>query len=158
MTTTTPNRVPVDKATAAQLANFGMLVYGLSFDEGMKPVQIVAKLQEAGFNGETIPLIETQAPREVSPAGHKKRKNPDTGKSETLIRLHASNVPGGSSVVPVGVNGSVMLIPRDEDSWVPDDYVHALGNAKMEVYDEYSSGDGGLRGKREVLSYPFSYV
>lgn len=154
-------RIPLSAATEEQLRHFATVIMGLDVHHFAKAPGIIAKLQEAGIT--SLPA-DTTAAASAPPSARRSgeafntRINPKTNKPETKIMIHTDPRPGGQEPVKVGVNGVWMLIPRGEAVWVPDEYVHVLQNAKEVAFDEYTKGDGGLQGKREVLSYPFQYA
>ena len=69
----------------------------------------------------------------------------------TLI-ISRQDGPGGDRPVEVGVNGTLILIPRGEPSTVAYRYYEALKNAVQTVYEQTSDGD--IIG-RDVHTYPF---
>lgn len=69
----------------------------------------------------------------------------------TLI-ISRQDGPGGDRPVEVGVNGTLILIPRGEPATVAYRYYEALKNAVQTVYEQTSDGD--IVG-RDVHTYPF---
>lgn len=69
----------------------------------------------------------------------------------TLI-ISRQDGPGGDRPVEVGVNGTLILIPRGEPATVAYRYYEALKNAVQTVYEQ--TPDGDIIG-RDVHTYPF---
>lgn len=129
---------------------------GLEIDAGAQKQTVLDKMKLAGFNVEEITVFETQKPQ-ASDGGSGTFKNAD-GKDCYMIFIPEEDKPGGQEPVPVGVNGSVMLIPRGKDVPVPVEFVLALRNAVMDIYDPVTEGYGGIRKPRHVPAYPFQIV
>lgn len=153
-------KIPVGEATAAQLREHATLRMGLEIDGRASANTILAKMREAGFDGEEITVLLPDAPTvpRVDPeeVGNRKTVN---GRKFRRINIPRQDIPGGEEPVPVGVNGRVMFVPRGEDCWVPEDYIEVLNHAVQAIYEAYDgSNQLGLRKPRMVKSYPFSYV
>ena len=65
---------------------------------------------------------------------------------------------GGSDDVQVGVNGSVMLVPRGKDVDIPYRYYEALKNAVADKYEMMPDGKSMNPVPRKVPAYPFQVV
>ena len=78
-----------------------------------------------------------------------------------VIRIQSQNEPGGEQPVPVGVNGSVMLIPRDQDARIPRSYYEVLKNAVVDRYEpEIVNGlMVGMKSEpRRIPAYPVQLI
>lgn len=78
------------------------------------------------------------------------------------IVIETNDGSGGEDPVAVGCNGKPVHIPRGIGVAVPVNILEVLENANMDVYAEQMDigpgNPGGLRGKRQVQSYPFKWV
>lgn len=155
-------KIEIEKATVEELRTFATVVLGLEVDGRATRDSILGKMAAAGYGVAHITLPEAAPegpPEHRAGRAFNTRPAKDGGK-EIRIRLHTQEKPGGDQPVPVGVNGSMILVPRGEDIWLHEKFVKVLENAVEEVYQEYSDdgGLGGLNEPRRVPSYPFSYV
>lgn len=161
-------KVIIDEATEDQLRSFALTVLGLDIDGRTKSREaLMARITEAGWAQAHIIVPEEVQPGPARNVGGARNTRP--GKSYVLdgetveetdvrIMVHTKDGPGGERPVPVAVNGSLMLIPRGQEVWVPSRYVEALEHAEEYAYEEYRDGTGGLKAPRRVKAYPFSYV
>lgn len=147
-------KIAIDKASATQLALFANINHGLdvSHREGVNKIR--EKLEAVGFTGEEIEIEDpdpAKAPKTaaVPPAPSGKRKM-------VTINIPKQAGPGGARPVPVGVNGRVALIQRAKNVDVPEEYVHALENAKTIQFDK--DDDGRPINPQLVPKHPYSVV
>lgn len=160
-------------ASDKQLLHFAREVLNLEVDGRNSRSSLLAKIAQV-HDGSDIPLDvlgdDGDAGAPVSPrsAGSRKKKGelgeggmnsgPMQGAQDVdhyEIRLNSTQEVGGSRPVPVGVNGTVMLIPRDKPVVVAAPYIRVLENAKRADY--YPDGDG-IPIMQEVPSFPFQIL
>lgn len=148
-------RKSAEEATVEEVRQYARFL-GLEIEKAEHKATVLAKIGTAGFNTEQITVFE-----EIAPTPTPKRtmtvKN-RLGKECYKVMIPEEDKPGGEEAVPVGVNGSVMLIPRGQDVLVPVEYVGVLRNAVMDIYDPVKDGLGGIRKPRKVPAYPFQLV
>ncbi len=73
------------------------------------------------------------------------------------INIHVTEEAGGTEPVQVGVNGRIMLIPRDRDVDIPVSYFEVLDHAVAHKYEMLP--DGGMNPvARKVHLYPCQIV
>ncbi len=148
--------IKIADATEEELRTFGRGTLGLSLPPNCKIETLRSKIQQA-WDKEHILLADPDQP-EAPPAGAAPQPVTDEQQppKRKMVRI---NIPiteeaGGTEPVPVGVNGSIMLIPRGEDVDVPEPYVEALEHAITHVYDPLP--EGGINPvPRKVPLYPF---
>lgn len=155
-------KVEIEAATVAQAKQFAEAFLNLEAEAKDKLPEIIAKLRAANWLMPFI-LVPTTVKVDGAPqaAGMQIRPHSDGVRNEVKIRIYSNDKPGGTDPVPVGVNGSVMLIPRDKDVWVPEEYMRVLQNAIEVSWPEYDGEKdmiGGLHDdqRRMVLSVPFT--
>jgi hypothetical protein len=156
-------RLPIDEADASQLQAFATVHLGLELGGRENRPTLRSKIAEAGWDKDFIVVEEASAGASVpTGSGHYTNTRPSDkhpGEVDVKIMVHTSTAADGEQPVFVSVNGSAMLIPRGEPSWVPQRYVEVLEHAVEQVYDASPDGGrGGLPAPRAVPSYPFSYV
>ncbi len=143
------NTININEATGPQLVWFAQNALNI---EGIRPnmskAEMIAKIRAVGYDKDTIEV------EDIQPARAKAAEASEDGRKMVKIRIPASDAPGGQDPVPVSVNGSAMLIPRDVDCDVPESYYEALKNAVRLVYTPLP--DGGISAPKEVPAYPFS--
>ena len=156
----TLKEVKITEATADQLRDFGNLYLGLAFDQNTPIETMRTQIGKAVQNGK-IQISTDAAPdprarvHDILPqtaAGEEIAKS-----SHVVIRIASTQDPGGEQPVPVGVNGSVMLIPRDQDARVPRPFYEVLRNAVVDRYEpEVINGlMVGMKSEpRRVQAYP----
>jgi hypothetical protein len=144
------NTININEATGPQLVWFAQNALNI---EGIRPnmskAEMIAKIRAVSYDKDTIEVEDLQ-PAKVKAA------DPSDTRDKVRIIIPASDAPGGQDPVPVSVNGSAMLIPRDQECEVPYPYYEALKNAVRQVYTPLP--DGGLSPPKDVPAYPFSRV
>ena len=141
-------RIPVAEATDAQLRSYAETVLGIGFgpNPGIKRDTILRKMADAGFDDTGIWLPDDgpapdriQHVAEDAPGGETviRKGNPDNSRNDPMVNLRIAEQPGagGNRPVPVGVNGQIMLIPRNKDVDVPWRYFLAMRNAVQMIYE-----------------------
>lgn len=145
------NTININEATGPQLVWFAQNVLNI---EGVRPnmskAEMIAKIRAVGHDRDTIEV------EHIEPAKPKAASDSDGGADKVRIIIPASDAPGGQDPVPVSVNGSAMLIPRDQECEIPYPYYEALKNAVRQVFTPLS--DGGISPPKSVPAYPFSRV
>lgn len=145
------NTININEATGPQLVWFAQNVLNI---EGIRPnmakAEMIAKIRAVGYDRDTID-VEAVQPAQAKPAV---ADEGDGAVKKVRIIIPASDAPGGQDPVPVSVNGSAMLIPRDEACDIPYPYYEALKNAVRQVYTPLA--DGGLSAPKNVPAYSFS--
>ena len=74
---------------------------------------------------------------------------------KVTILVNRQEGPGGDRPVEVGVNGTLILIPRGEPVTVAYRYYEALKNAVQTIYDQGADGEISAR---DVHAYPFQVI
>lgn len=138
--------VKIEEATGPQLVAFAQTILNIEgVRASMSKADMIAKIRTVGYDKDTIE-VEAQARPTEEDAGK-------PSEDKVTLMIPSSDLPGGADAVPVGVNGSVMLIPRDQWCDVPRRYYQALRDAVRQVYSPLP--DGGISAPRDVPAYPF---
>lgn len=168
-------KIELAKATKRELEWFVRHVLQLEMDDGDKTVAELRAMVSRAWPQDYIikPEKSDIYPKQCDSSG---QGRPNTfeaewpegsGKKRLCCRVVIQKMdpmvyPGGDEPVPVGVNGTAMLIPRGEPVTIPVEYAEVLENAEKFVYSEYDPssdfGRGGLREPQIVKEYPFSYA
>jgi hypothetical protein len=144
-------RISLIEATAEQLRDFATLNLGIEVP-GKANKNAILGLISSAYDKDFIEVAETDAPHDVERVAAPSREaTPD----KRRILIQRSEEPGGGDPVFVGVNGKGMLIERGKPQLVPLPYIEALDHAIKYVYSQDEDLD---MIRREVPSYPFSYV
>lgn len=144
--------INITEATGPQLVAFAQNTLNIEgVSTSMAKAAIIAKIRLTGYEADTIEVDDTPA-KTVTPAG----SGDAAERKMVTIMIPSSNDPGGQDDVPVSVNGSAMLIPRDIEARIPFEYYEALKNATRLVYTPLPNG--GMSEPKEVPAYPFSRV
>lgn len=175
--------IDIKKATQDELVWFAANVMGLDGVTAMMSADSIrAKIKKAGYDKSNIQaqddeekiiakevavkadLAEVVDPNpeaepEIDPVKAKAiaRRNEVSGKNDPVIKIFVPKQHGqsGSSAIPVAVNGTLILIPREQECEVALRYVHALINA---VSTEYDMDEHGNSTPRDVQLYPFNII
>lgn len=143
--------ININEATAPQLVAFAQTQLNIEgVSTSLAKAAIIAKIKAVGYDQDTIE-IEDASPKASAPVS-----DGSEGRKMVTIMIPSSNDPGGQDDVPVSVNGSAMLIPRDIEAKIPFEYYEALKNATRLVYTPLPNG--GMSEPKEVPAYPFSRV
>lgn len=162
------DRVLLSEATSDQLRAFAELSLGLSVPAKATTPVLIALIGTTGYNQETIPVLGTQPkqPGKLRPVAPRSAPEatqiaPD-GQEIVYIMISRTEEPGGDRPVELGVNGSIMLVPRGARVPVPKPYVEVLEHAEKHVYEPAFDSQGRLAGMnpipRKVPAYPWSYA
>jgi hypothetical protein len=150
----TMKKIPLDSASASQLAEYAENVLGLDgIDYRLGSDKILAKMRAAMFDKEFIEVdVPEPAIQRIDPplAGKRERRM-------ATVFINVQETPGGADPVPVAVNGKQLFIPRDKPHAVPWEYYHALDLAKKLVYEQDEIGRLKPNPK-EVHEYSFSLI
>lgn len=145
-------KININEATGPQLVAFAQGVLNI---EGIRPnmakAEMIAKIRSVGYDQETIE-VEEAAPASTAVSEGTKA----SGEKMVRIMIPSEDKPGGDQHVPVGNNGSVMLIPRNLECDIPYRFFTVLRDAVREVYDPLP--EGGLGPARKVPAYPFQVL
>lgn len=143
--------ININEATAPQLVAFAQTQLNIEgVSTSLSKAAIIAKIKAVGYDQDTIEV------EDASPKASAAAANGSEGRKMVTVYIPSSNEPGGQDPVPVSVNGSAMLIPRDQESPIPYEYYEALKNAVRQVYTPLP--DGGMSPPKDVPAYPFSRV
>jgi hypothetical protein len=142
--------IPINDASATQLAEFAVTNLGLDVTHRLGKDAIRAKMAAVGFDKDTIEIDVPEVSVPKAPVeGAAPRKY-----VEVLIATEER--PGGSEPIPVGLNGRVMWIERAKPQRIPRDYYQVLLDAVKQVYDPNPAG--GTMPPRNVPTYPVSLL
>ena len=167
-----PARKLIHEATAEELARFAERGLGLNMSGITEHAAVVAKMNEAGFIADDIPILRDRS-AEGQVSGYlraaasgrtfwRKEQWRDAEnhtfkwREYAMIQIPNQPTPGGKDPVQPNVNGRRAQIKRGQPVAVPVEYVEALQNA-VEIEWE-SDLERGLKEPREVQRYPFSYL
>ncbi len=153
-------RILMTDATDAELLQFARSTLALNLPPNTKRPKLLARIS-AAWNQDHINLPVTEeadAPQKGSEPAPVTAEQQAPDKRMVRINIPISEDAGGSDAVPVGVNGSVMLIPRGKDVDVPYSYYEVLTHAIKHVYDVGEDGLGMNPVPREVPTYPFQVI
>jgi len=145
-------QIPINEASAKDLADFATANLGLEVNFRMGSAAIRAKMATTGYTKDYIEIEEAEP---VAPAPVAEGAAP---RKFVIIMIAAQETPGGSEPVPVSVNGRAMWIERSKPSRVPIEYYQALMNAVKYVYDPDPGPKGGLLPARAVTTYPVTLL
>lgn len=147
--------VKVANATKIELEKIAV-VLGVEAKDGEHHNQLRSRVAQALGGADEFLLQVDEAPvAQVTAPLLKGEALPGVGKRKISILIAASTEKGGERPIPVGVNGSVMWIPRGKKVDVPEPYVKVLRDAVQLHYEV--DKDGQIVGEpREVQAYPFS--
>lgn len=159
-------QVPFDEATPEQLRAFAQDHLGLDIHHNTGIDKIRSKIRTA-YQKEHIlvedvggqpdaPVVEQTVSVAQRTAAIKTEATKGTAKKVRII-INTSEEVGGEEPVPVGVNGSIMLIPRGKECEIPIAYFNVLKEAKRLVYDR-GPNDELILPPREVQQYPFQVL
>lgn len=144
--------ININEATAPQLVAFAqshLNIEGVS--TSMAKSAIIAKMRAVQYDKDTID-VEDPARGEVKQLA----EGAHEGERMIKIMIPSDDKPGGNDPVPVGNNGSVMLIPRNDECLIPYRFYAVLKDAVREVFDPLPGG--GLGPARKVPAYPFQVI
>lgn len=167
-------KVALSNASLPQLRDHASITLGLDVGGLTTRPQFLARISEATgveppYDGVMIDVFDQpvaaggrvrDVPKPIPSAGEPPAAAPESGAraAKRVILIAKEKGPGGSDPVPVGVNGSIMLIPRGRKVEVPEPYVEVLRNAVQHIYDVAMDASGlvvGLKGDPEqVPLYP----
>jgi hypothetical protein len=136
----------LSKSSKAQLLDYATVELGLELPETMSRDEMISQIKLATGQGDALAAAD---------AAPEKKAQPKTIK----IQLHTVEGQTGASDVPVMCNGKSYLLRRGVEIDAPPEVVDILKNAKQMKYATRVGPDGDRTlEKREVQSYPFSYL
>ena len=156
----TQKKVKLADATGPEIRDFASSVLGIEIHPNTPIERARAKVAAALGDKDEItveirepePAIQGSAPRPVT------AKQQPPARKMVRIRVNRTEDVGGNEAVPVAVNGQTMLIPRDKDVDVPEEYVEALEHATKHVFDMMPDGHSINPEPRVVSRFPFQRV
>lgn len=176
--------VSIKKATVDELRWFAKVPMGLSdISDQASSEQIRAKLKAVGWDKDHITVnddamlgaakveVGKQKPPELDPDDQEpavdadtgeteaatKRRNEVSGRGDPKVKIFVPKQPGqgGDRAISVGVNGTHILIPREQECDVPLRYVQVLKNA---ISTEFETQEDGTITSRDVQLTPFNVI
>ena len=157
--------VALDEATQDELTWHAKNVLGLDIHPGTGIPKLLAKIKESGWVKENIGVPteakpvdgEFMMPEKVEPM-KKTLGNDRSGENDQMVTIMIPKQagPGGDRPVPVGVNGTHILIPREEEVQIASRYVSVLKNAIQTEYLQ-NEGTNEVIG-RDVMIHPFNII
>lgn len=172
--TTKTKMVSVYSASNADLLAHAVKVLGLPVDENTPHKTLIAKVVEVSQTKE-VPVpdvdagdspraasqrpnedddddeIEAEAPRALTADEIAKRD----ARTVRLIIAKQTGVPGGDEDVPLGVNGSFMVVRRGIQQDVPMPFFRVLEAAVQDIYEPLENG-GISAIPNKVPLYPYT--
>ena len=157
--------IPLSEATFEQLKDAAERM-GLEVKHGNNAAQIRYKLEAAvpGLEEITVDDDDDLRAARTSPGTDISANAPninDLGHHadpRVTIRIPSTKEPGGDRDVPVGVNGTIFLIRRDEKVEVPYRVYEALNHAVETKYEFKQTGLESAMHEREAHAYEFSVL
>lgn len=133
-------KIAIAEATEAQLRRFASDTLGLDVARISKIETLRAKVREAHGHDEIMAADapEPEALQDAASPARAGKRAAASGKVKILIA--ATDEKGGDEPIPVGVNGSVMLVPRGAPVEIPAAHYRVLASA---VTDRYETDDAG---------------
>tara|TARA_B110000046_G_C12860182_1_gene341492 strand:- start:212 stop:769 length:558 start_codon:yes stop_codon:yes gene_type:complete len=173
----------IKKATLEDLVWFAKNVMAIEdADSSMSADSLRGKIKKAGWDKPNIQVREdedmVEATEVESPAPEAKKEIDEikvdalpvesdsilkrraevSGKDDPKIKIFLPKQAGqsGGRAISVGVNGTHILIPREQECEVPLRYVLALKDAVSTEYD--FDDEGSVTNTRDVQLYPFNVI
>lgn len=141
-------RIPLETATLAQLKDFAQQVLGLDVGQMRTKETLRAGIATVWMQSDILLVGEEHA----APAASGQRspfgvdgtwpKVKDQKNLPVRVQIAKAQGKGGNEPVPLGVNGSIMWVPRGEPVIIPQCYAEALVNAIAFEYEPLP--DGGI--------------
>lgn len=85
----------------------------------------------------TTDISDIDTAEAVKPA--KRAAKPQAAEGRKMVTIHPGNESDGMAPVKIGVNGELLLVPRNMPVQLPDEAIEVLRNA---VYTEYREVNG----------------
>lgn len=148
-------KIQLTEATTEQLRTFAQKTLGIPIHPNTKHEKVLAQVQAAYHQAEfTVEEPDAPTAQDGAPPRPATAAQAAPPSDKVRIRINITEEPGGSEPVPVGVNGSVMLIPRDKDVEIPRPYYEALMHAEKHQYEMMPDGLSVNPVPRRVPMYP----
>ena len=153
-------RVAFREANIEELREFGTNTLGINIHMQMSIERARAQVRSAGWTADVITIAEKESP--VVMAGN--NPNPVTagqmppGDGKVKLILQVDEKAGGNEPIPVGVNGSIMLVPREKEVEIPLSYFRVLENAVQFKYEMAEDGMSVNSIPREVKLFPYTLL
>lgn len=173
-------------ATASQLAKFASEILGLNVTPQLGRDKIIAKIEAAGHQPDTAAsdrTITLQVEPDSPTATQVADKSDDKGGADDVaglsiaeqqarqasvnrerdarivtINIARTDEAGGDEMVPVGVNGIVMAIPRGQPAPIRWPYFVALLHAVKHIHEPKGPNREMDPNPRKVPVYPFTIL
>lgn len=150
-------KIKLSEASASQLANFAQLNLGLQADYRMGQAKLISLIRQSNPDIQEIEADEAAAP--AVPAAPKKPRNFLEGlgpEDKVMVYIPAEDRKGGDEPLQVGVNGTMILIPRGVEAPIKYKHLHVLQNAvrSVAVMDE----NGNITGWRNTPRHQISIL
>ncbi len=143
-------------ADLEELFYFANTVLQLNVPRTTKEDNLRGKIMMAHEGDITVPVdMSASAPAEVrSTTTSPLKQGSSKGVPKVMLNIAVAEGDGGDRPVPVGVNGSIMLVPRGKDVEVPWPYYLALKAAVKTIHAQ-DTNTGDME-SHDTPSYPFS--
>jgi len=157
--------VALEDATVDDLTWHAKNVLGLDIYPGTGKPKLLAKIKEAGWERANISVpveakpVDGEFVKPTSPTPAPQKIGEDrSGKNDPMVKIMIPKQagPGGDRPVSVGVNGTHILIPREEEVEVAARYVLVLQNAVQTEYLQNEETNEVIG--RDVLMHPFNIL
>ena len=157
-------RIPLAEASPEQLRIFANQWLGMTLPPNAKETTLRSRVADA-WSKDFILVLEqpdntVQERVEAPPPEPSDSGNGNDEPKRRYVRLviNESDKAGGRDPVSVSVNGRAMLIERNVESEVPEEYYQVLKDAIEYRYDPNPDGNGLNPIPRKVHRYPFQVV
>jgi len=153
-------QVPIGEANATQLRAFAANTLGFTMPGNTKIETIRAKIS-AAWDKDYILVPEDESPpafQEGQSPNPVTRDQAPVEPKKVKIIINLTEDVGGDQPVLVGVNGSVMLIPRGKEVDIPLPYFEVLKNAVAHKYEMMPDGQSLNPSPRLVPLYPYQVL
>ena len=150
--------VTLADASKEQLRNFASRHLGIEFDTDATAAQMEAKIRTC-IAKDTIEIDEPDEAVTVAASTADAPKGDMTVSGQdpkVRLSIHESDSAGGKRAVPAGVNGNIMLLPRNQEIEIPYRYYLALKDAVESRWFQNSETDELVENK--VPSYAYSVL
>jgi len=150
-------QVPLATASADQLRRFAQSHLGMELDAKLSADKIRGEIRAAWSMDHIFVAdeekVEPKAKQPAKPISANEFYVSGRADPKITITLAATDGEGGDRPHPVGVNGTIILVPKGSPSEIPYRYYLALLDAKKTVYSQ-DQNTGDLI-ESEVPAHPF---
>lgn len=157
-------------ATDAQLRKFAAETLGLAIHPQMGRDKIISRIDAAGWQPDTAASERTitimPGDAEVTKGGTSAAPAAPAAEMSiaerdarmVTIRIERTDEPGGDEMVPLGVNGSVLAVPRGQPAPIRWPYFVALCHAVKHIHEPQGKNNEMDPNPRKVPFYPFTII